>query len=107
VKIKQIGEFQGPFLAKSVTKEGKILAKSVVKEWKNDLSNMNKAIYAAVHFAKKNGKDMVVVPHVSYMKKIFTIEAVDGSLKKYAIFNDVNVIFVNQEGMAAEAIASP
>lgn len=79
--------------AKSAT-----LTKSAVKPYRNAPGDINKAIEAAFHYAKKNDEPMVCVPGNSYMNFVFHIAKESDSLTKYtgmAVEVKVAVVYPN------------
>lgn len=80
-----------------------------IREYRQHPGDDRSAIYAAAHYAKKNGEPMVVVPGNSYGSFVLRIARESEDLSSHAPAvgdKEVNVYSVTTDGEVYEAIAT-
>jgi len=78
-----------------------------VSAWRTDPGNFQKSLRAALHYARRDNKQMIVIPGNSYNQKVFHIASEGESVKKYTVQTHNNpVVVVSPQGDVFQAIAN-
>ena len=69
-----------------------------VGEYRRSPGDIHLAIGAALHYARKNNKRMVVIPGNSYMNKVYHIATESSDIKSFTVAGGSDCYIVNIDG---------